>query len=86
VALPEKLGAPGSAGGVVTKGGLIFVGGGDTALHAASTADGSDLWKSEMGRRVNSTPMTYRTAAGRQIVVVASGVGPGSRLTAFALQ
>jgi len=54
---------PGSAGGVVTKGGLIFVGGGDTALHAASTADGSDLWKSENGPSRQLDPHDYRTAA-----------------------
>jgi len=86
VALPERLGAPGSAGGVVTKGGVIFVAGGDFAFHAVDTKDGKELWKMDMGRRVNSTPMTYRSAAGRQIVVVASGVGAGSRITAFALE
>ena len=85
VKLPEKLGVPGSGGAVVTKGGVIFVAGGSNALYAVSTADGKDLWVCEMGRRVNATPMTYRTAAGRQVVVVASGVGSGSRLTAFAL-
>ena len=86
VTLPEKLGAAGAAGCVVTKGGVIFVAGGGDALYAISTADGSDLWKMEMGRRVNATPMTYRSPAGRQIVVVASGVGVGARITAFALQ
>jgi len=44
------------------------------------------LWKLEMGRRVNSTPMTYRAANGRQIVVVASGLGRDARLTAFAVE
>jgi quinoprotein glucose dehydrogenase len=86
VKLPEKLGAAGSSGAVVTKSGLIFVAGGDSALHAVNTADGEDLWKFEMGRRVNSTPMTYRAPSGRQIVVVASGVGRDSRLAAFALE
>ena len=86
VKLPEKLGAAGSAGGVVTKGGVIFVGGGGNALYAINTADGTDLWKAEMGRRVNSTPMTYRTAGGRQVVVVGSGTGRDARVTAFALE
>jgi quinoprotein glucose dehydrogenase len=86
VTLPERLGAPGSAGGVVTKGGVIFVAGGDFAFHAMDAKDGSELWKMDMGRRVNSTPMTYRTAAGRQIVVVASGVGAGARVTGFAVE
>jgi quinoprotein glucose dehydrogenase len=86
VTLPERLGAPGSAGGVVTKGGVIFVAGGDFAFHAMDAKDGSELWKTDMGRRVNSTPMTYRTAAGRQIVVVASGAGAGARITGFAVE
>jgi hypothetical protein len=30
--------------------------------------------------------MTYRTAGGRQFVVIASGSGTDARLTAFALQ
>jgi quinoprotein glucose dehydrogenase len=85
VALPDRLGAAGSSGAVVTKGGVLFVAGGDTAFHAMSAADGSELWKIDMGRRVNSTPMTFRTAAGKQVVVVASGVGSGARITAFAL-
>jgi quinoprotein glucose dehydrogenase len=86
VKLPEKLGAAGSSGAVVTKGGVIFVAGGDSALHAVNTADGEDLWKFEMRRRVNSTPMTYRAPSGRQIVVVASGLGRDARLTAFAVE
>jgi glucose dehydrogenase len=86
VELPEKLGAGGSAGGLLTKGGVIFAGGGGNTFYAINTADGSDLWSVEMGRRVNSTPMTYRAATGRQIVVVASGVGRDARLTAFALE
>ena len=63
-----------------------FVGGGGNALYAINTADGSDLWKIEMGRRVNSTPMTYRAPSGRQIVVVGSGVGRDARVTAFAVE
>jgi quinoprotein glucose dehydrogenase len=86
VKLPEKLGAAGSAGGLVTKGGVIFAGGGGSTFYAINTADGADLWKAEMGRRVNSTPMTYRAAGGRQIVVVASGIGRDARLTAFAVE
>ena len=86
VTLPEKLGAPGSAGVVATRGGVLFVAGGDSALHAVNAADGSDLWAFEMGQRVNSTPMTYRSASGRQVVVVAAGVGRGARVVAFALE
>ena len=86
VKLPARLGAPGTAGGIVTKGGVIFVGGGDFALHAVNTANGEDLWTYDFGRRTMATPMTYRTASGRQIVVIANGLGRESRLTAFALE
>jgi len=86
VKLPEKLGASGNSGAIVTKGGVIFVGGGDTAIHAVDTKDGRDLWSFDLGRRTSGTPMTYRTASGKQVVVIASGAGRDCRLTAFALE
>jgi quinoprotein glucose dehydrogenase len=82
VKLPEKLGASGNAGAIVTKGGVIFVGGGDTSFHAVDMRDGRDLWSFELGRRSSGTPMTYVTG-GRQMVVIASGQGRDARLTAF---
>jgi quinoprotein glucose dehydrogenase len=86
VKLPEKLGAAGSSGAVLTKSGLLFVAGGGNILYAVNAANGEDLWKWDMGRRTNSTPMTYRTAGGKQLVVVASGVGKDARVTAFAVE
>ena len=86
VALPERFGAQGASGAIVTKGGLIFVGGGDVAVHAVSTADGRDLWTYDFGRRTMATPMTYRTSSGKQFVVIASGVGRDARLTAFGME
>src|SRR4051794_7482534 len=59
VPLPEHIGAPGVQGAIVTKGGLIFVGGGDTAFHAVDTKSGKDLWNQDMGARTSGTPMTY---------------------------
>ena len=85
VKLPDRLGAPGAMGAVVTKGGLIFVGGGDTAFYAFDTATGRELWSFAMGRRTTSTPMTYE-AGGRQFVVIAAGVGRDATLTAFAAE
>jgi quinoprotein glucose dehydrogenase len=85
VTLPEKLGAGGNSGSIVTKGGLIFVGGGDESLHAVDKSTGKDLWSAPVGRRVNGTPMTYRMANGKQYVVVATGGGKDSVLAAFAL-
>jgi quinoprotein glucose dehydrogenase len=85
VALPEKLGAVGVSGSVVTKGGLLFVGGGDTAFHAVDKETGKDLWTWPVGRRTTGTPMTYETKSGKQYVVVATGTGSDAVLLAFAL-
>ncbi|HTS61871.1 MAG TPA: PQQ-binding-like beta-propeller repeat protein [Candidatus Acidoferrales bacterium] len=86
VKLPARLGATGNAGAIVTKSGLIFVGGGDTAIHAVDAKDGRELWSFDLGRRTSGTPMTYRTASGRQLVVIASGGGRDARLTAFGVE
>ncbi len=79
-------GAAGAPGAIVTKSGLLFVGGGDSAFHAADTAHGQDLWTYPLGRRTTATPMTYRSPGGRQFVAIASGNGRDATLTAFALQ
>ncbi|HKE30022.1 MAG TPA: pyrroloquinoline quinone-dependent dehydrogenase [Bryobacteraceae bacterium] len=84
VKLPDRLGAPGAMGAIVTKSGLIFAGGGDSTFYAFDAADGHELWSSPLGRRTTSTPMTYE-ASGRQFVVIASGQGANAMLTAFAL-
>jgi quinoprotein glucose dehydrogenase len=84
VKLPERLGAAGAMGAIVTKGGIIFCGGGDTALRAIDTRDGAELWSAPLGRRSTSTPMTY-TTGGRQFVVIASGNGREAGLTAYAI-
>jgi quinoprotein glucose dehydrogenase len=86
VKLPEHLGASGAMGAIVTKSGLIFCGGGDASLHAVDTRDGAELWRFPLGRRATGTPMTYRTAAGKQLIVIASGTGRDATLTAFAIE
>ena len=85
VKLPDRLGAAGAQGAIVTKGGLIFCGGGDTSVHAVDTANGQDLWTYPLGRRTGATPMTYRSANGKQYVVIASGAGANAVLSAFVL-
>ena len=84
VAPPEKLGAQGPAGLVVTKGGLLFVGGGDLAFHALDKTTGRELWAAPT-LETTGTPMTYE-AAGRQFVVVATGRGPDATLVAYSLK
>src|SRR5207302_11104758 len=59
VKLPGKLGAAGVQGAIVTNGGLVFVGGGDSAFHAIDKSTGEDLWTYPLPRRTSGTPMTY---------------------------
>jgi len=86
VKLPEKLGVVGDAGVMVTKGGLVFVGGGDEAFHAVNKTTGEDLWSYPTpGIKTNGTPMTY-SIGGRQYVVIAiGGAGTDASLLAFGL-
>jgi len=84
-ALPDALGAVGTAGAMVTAGGLVFVGGGDTAVHAVDVDTGRDLWRYDtQGLKTTGTPMTYRLGARQYVVIAVGGPGPGARLLAFA--
>ena len=86
--LASPTGVSSNAGAIVTKGRLVFVGGGDQSLHAIDKQTGENLWTSEpLGRKTTGTPMTYRTASGRQIVVIAAGGGrEDAVLYAFAVE
>jgi quinoprotein glucose dehydrogenase len=79
------LGVAGAPGAIVTAGGLLFASGGGSVLYALDSRDGRVLWSHDVGQRAYSVPMTYRTRAGKQFVVIASGAANGAKLTAFAL-
>jgi quinoprotein glucose dehydrogenase len=83
VTLPAVLGVAGPQGGIVTKGGLFFVGGEDTALHAIDKSNGKDLWQGALPGRSYGVPMTYLTRSGQQFVVIAAGQGADAALIAF---
>ncbi|MGH7710422.1 MAG: PQQ-binding-like beta-propeller repeat protein, partial [Gemmatimonadaceae bacterium] len=85
VELAPSLGVSGAPGGVVTRGGLVFITGGGSTLYAIDTKDGRVRWQADLGQRGYANPMTYRTKAGKQFVVIATGVGAGAKLQAFAL-
>jgi quinoprotein glucose dehydrogenase len=85
VVLPAVLGAAGAPGVLATASGLVFAGGGDVAFHAVDAATGTEVWQTAVPRRVNGTPMTYRSRGGRQFVVVATGSGEDAALVAFAI-
>jgi quinoprotein glucose dehydrogenase len=86
VTLPERLGVAGAPGAIVTKGGLVFVGGADTGLNAFDAKTGELVARIDLGRRTAGTPMTYRSASGRQVVVIATGGGRDAALVALALK
>ncbi len=84
--LPPKLGAVGSAGVIVTRGGVVFGGGGDTAVHAVDARTGADLWSYPTGElKTNGTPMTYRVGGRQFFVIAVGGPGAGAKLLAFSL-
>ena len=85
VDLPERLGTPGAMGPMVTGGGLVFLGGGDPYLYAFDAATGEELTRHATEFRTSGNPMTYRSRAGRQFILIATGAGPDARLVAFAL-
>ncbi|MGE3513470.1 MAG: c-type cytochrome, partial [Vicinamibacterales bacterium] len=85
VALPARLGTPGNAGPIATASGLVFIGGGDPYLYIFDSRTGRELARVATPQRTSGNPMTYRTRAGRQFVVIATGAGPDARLAAFAL-
>ena len=84
VELPERLGTPGNPGPLVTKGGLLFLGGGDPYLYAFDKATGAEIWRGATPHRTSANPMAYRARSGRQFVVIATGAGPDAALVAFA--
>ncbi len=83
--LPERLGTRGNSGPMVTRGGLVFLGGGAPYLYAFDKTTGAEVWRGATPYKTNANPMTYRTRSGRQFVIIATGAGPDAALVAFAL-
>ncbi|HSE52127.1 MAG TPA: PQQ-binding-like beta-propeller repeat protein, partial [Gemmatimonadales bacterium] len=79
------LGVSGAPGPLVTRSGLLFLTGGGDVLYAIDARDGAVRWSAPLGRPGWANPMTYRSAGGRQMVLIATGRGEGARLMAFAL-
>ena len=82
VKLPDRLGAAGAMGAIVTAGRLIFAGGGGSTFYAFDAETGRELWSFPLGRRTTATPMTF-AIGGRQFVAIASGTGRDATLTVF---
>ena len=61
-------------GALVTAGGLVFIAAArDSTLRAFDVETGRVLWSGELPASGQATPMTYRTANGKQFVVIAAG-------------
>ena len=57
VTLPDRLGSPNSRGGaMVTKSGLVFIGGGDSYFYAFDTKTGKEIWRGEGAVREQRQP------------------------------
>jgi quinoprotein glucose dehydrogenase len=81
-----------NGGALITEGALAFIGGAaDGSLRAQHLYLGTDLWSTTLPAGVQTSPMTYLTASGRQFLVIAAGGGEasgaetGDYLVAYAL-
>ncbi|MBC7984838.1 MAG: PQQ-binding-like beta-propeller repeat protein [Candidatus Obscuribacterales bacterium] len=65
------LGAPLAAGTIVTKGGVIFVGGSmDKYIRAVDLLNGKELWKDYLPGTAQTTPMSYLGPKSKKQIVV----------------
>jgi quinoprotein glucose dehydrogenase len=72
----QDTGRPSSGGVILTASGLTFVGGTDDfRFRAFATATGEKLWEIKMPSSIETTPITYMGADGRQFVTVVSTGG-----------
>ena len=81
---PEKqnTGRGGSAGPIVTAGGLVFIGTtADARFRAIDSKTGKELFVTKLNATGTATPMTYQGKSGKQYVVQAAA----GTLNAFAL-
>jgi quinoprotein glucose dehydrogenase len=85
-------GAPNLGGAITTAGGLTFVAATvDRQFRAFDTRTGRELWHATLPASGKATPMTFRTATGRQLVVISAGgdgggpFGAGDAIVAYGL-
>ena len=65
----QRTGTGGSAGPIVTAGGLVFIGStSDSRFRAFDAKTGRELWVEKVERNVNANPITYQGANGKQYV------------------
>lgn len=65
----QNVGGSGSAGPIVTAGGLVFIGAtSDRRLRAFDSKTGKELWAHKLDQTVNANPLTYQGRNGKQYV------------------
>jgi quinoprotein glucose dehydrogenase len=78
----QNVGGSGSAGPMVTAGGLVFVGAtDDRRFRAFDSKTGKELWVTKLEQTGNANPMTYQAKNGKQYVAIVAG----SQVVVFAL-
>jgi quinoprotein glucose dehydrogenase len=90
--LPILMGTPNMGGSMSTRGGLTFIAATpDRYLRAYESTTGLLRWSDRLPAGGHSTPMSYRSASGRQMVVIAAagarsfGSRTGDYIIAYAL-
>ena len=70
-AAKQKTGGAGSAGPIVTGGGVVFIGAtNDSRFRAFDSKTGEELWAFKLERPANANPVTYQAKNGKQYVAV----------------
>jgi len=65
----QKVGGSGSAGPIVTAGGLVFIGAtNDRRFRAFDSKTGKELWAFKLDQAVNANPLSYQGKNGKQYV------------------
>jgi quinoprotein glucose dehydrogenase len=65
----QNVGGSGSAGPIVTAGGLVFIGAtNDRRFRAFDSKIGKELWAFKLDQTVNANPLTYQGKSGKQYV------------------
>jgi quinoprotein glucose dehydrogenase len=65
----QNVGSSGSAGPIVTAGGVLFIGATtDRRLRAFDSKTGKELWAFKLDQTVNANPLTYQGKNGKQYV------------------
>ncbi|WP_449103517.1 membrane-bound PQQ-dependent dehydrogenase, glucose/quinate/shikimate family [Pseudomonas veronii] len=92
--LPIPMGSPNLGGSLTTRGGLVFISGGqELSLRAMDLRTGNVLWRGRLPAGGQATPMTYLSPqSGDQFVVIAAGghnlmlTQPGDAIVAYKLK